>query len=333
MINMSTLFEISNNGALHTTRSGGMDQLSAMRAFVRVVETGNFTRAAEALSMPKATVTNLIQGLEGHLHTKLLNRTTRRVMVTTDGALYYERATQIIAELDELDLSLSNSQTSPSGRLRVEMAGAFADWIVIPALHDFHRKFPDIRVDLGVGDRTVDYLVENVDCALRAGVPSDQSLIARRVLEVSMLTCAAPSYLAQNGMPQHPSDLEKDHHCVSYFMAQNNRAMALDFEKDGEKLEINARYNVAVNDARSYLTATLSGHGIATLPHFMICDLLEKGDLVPVLPQWRIEPLPLYVVYPPNRHLSNKVRVFVDWLVRLLTDHKINQRPDAKAGE
>ncbi|MBB4429992.1 DNA-binding transcriptional LysR family regulator [Rhizobium esperanzae] len=146
-----------------------MDQLSAMRVFIRVVETGNFTRAADMLATPKATVTNLIQGLEAHLRTKLLNRTTRRVMVTTDGALYYERAAQIISELEELDGSLSNSQSLPSGRLRVEMAGAFADWIVVPALCDFYLRYPDIRIDLGVGDRTVDYLAENVDCALRGG--------------------------------------------------------------------------------------------------------------------------------------------------------------------
>lgn len=305
-----------------------MDQLSAMRAFVRVVEMGNFTRAAEVLSLPKATVTNLIQGLEAHLHTKLLNRTTRRVMVTTDGALYYERATQIISQLDELDTSLSNSHLSPSGRLRVEMAGAFADWIVIPALHDFHARFPDIRVDLGVGDRPVDYLAENVDCALRGGVPPDQSLIARRVSEVSMVTCAAPRYLEKHGIPQHPSELEQDHHCVSYFMAQNNRAMTFDFERAGEKLEINARYVVAVNDARSYMTAALSGLGISPLPYFMATDALARGDLVRVLPEWRTEPIPLYIVYPPNRHLSNKVRVFVDWMVRLVADRKLDRPPD-----
>ncbi|GEO84801.1 MULTISPECIES: LysR family transcriptional regulator [Alphaproteobacteria] len=305
-----------------------MDQLSAMRAFVRVVEMGNFTRAAEALSLPKATVTNLIQGLEAHLHTKLLNRTTRRVMVTTDGALYYERATQIISQLDELDTSLSNSHLSPSGRLRVEMAGAFADWIVIPALHDFHARFPDIRVDLGVGDRPVDYLAENVDCALRGGIPSDQSLIARRVSEVSMITCASPGYLEKNGTPLHPSELEKRHHCVSYFMAQNNRTMTFDFERAGEKLEINARYVVSVNDSRSYMAATLNGLGVSPVPYFMATDALEKGDLIRVLPEWRTEPIPLYIVYPPNRHLSNKVRVFVDWLVRLVADKQLSRTPE-----
>jgi len=301
-----------------------MDQLSAMRAFIRVVETGNFTRAADTLAMPKATVTNLIQGLEAHLHTKLLNRTTRRVMVTTDGALYYERAAQIVSELEELDGSLSNSQGLPTGRLRVEMAGAFADWIVVPALCDFYQKYPDIRVDLGVGDRTVDYLAENVDCALRGGTPADQSLIARRVSEVEMLTCAAPLYIEKFGIPTRPEELENDHYSVSYFRAQTNRTLPFEFRKDNENLEINPRYLLSVNDSRTFVNAALNGLGVAQLPRFMIRDALAKGDLVEILPEWSREPFPLYIVYPPNRHLSNKVRVFVDWLVKLLSDAKLN---------
>jgi LysR family transcriptional regulator, regulator for bpeEF and oprC len=304
-----------------------MDQLSAMRAFLRVVETGNFTRASAALDMPKATVSNLIQNLETHLQTKLLNRTTRRVMVTTDGALYYERAIQIVNEIDELDGSLSHSRTAPSGRLRVEMAGAFADLLIIPALGDFHEKYPDIRIDLGVGDRTVDYLAENVDCALRGGAPGDQSLIARRIAEIDVVACAAPGYIEAFGAPQHPSDLETNHHCVNYFLAQTNRTMPFEFEKEGEKVEINSRYIVSVNDARSYLAAALSGLGIAPLPHFMATDALAGGQLVPVLPGWRSEPIPLYIVYPPNRHLSNKVRVFVDWIVRLLAQTRLDATP------
>ncbi|MDM9622476.1 LysR family transcriptional regulator [Rhizobium sp. AC44/96] len=301
-----------------------MDQLSAMRAFIRVVETGNFTRAADTLAMPKATVTNLIQGLEAHLHTKLLNRTTRRVMVTTDGALYYERAAQIVSELEELDGSLTNSQGLPGGRLRVEMAGAFADWIVVPALCDFYQKYPDIRIDLGVGDRTVDYLAENVDCALRGGTPADQSLIARRVSEVDLITCASPLYLEKFGKPERPEDLENDHYSVSYFRAQTNRTLPFEFRKDNENLEVNPRYMVSVNDSRTFVTAALTGLGIAQLPRFMIRDALAKGELIPVLPEWTREPLALYIVYPPNRHLSNKVRVFVDWLVKLLVDAKLN---------
>jgi LysR family transcriptional regulator for bpeEF and oprC len=300
-----------------------MDQLSAMRAFLRVVETGNFTRASAALGMPKATVSNLIQNLETHLQTKLLNRTTRRVMVTTDGALYYERAIRIVAEIDELDGSLSHSHASPRGRLRVEMAGAFADLLVIPRLGDFHQKFPDIHIDLGVGDRTVDYLAENVDCALRGGAPGDQSLIARRVAEMDIVTCAAPAYIEAFGTPRHPLDLGGAHHCINYFLAQTGRTMPFEFEKDGETVEVDSRYIVSVNDARSYLAAALSGLGVAPLPRFMATEALKSGALMPVLPGWRSEPIPLYIVYPPNRHLSNKVRVFVDWLVRLLAEAQI----------
>ena len=295
-----------------------MDQLSAMRAFLRVVETGNFTRASAALGMPKATVSNLIQNLETHLQTRLLNRTTRRVMVTTDGALYYERANQIVSELDELDGSLTHSRTSPSGRLRVEMSGAFADLLVIPELNAFHERYPDIHIDLGVGDRTVDYLAENVDCALRAGSPGNVSLIARRVGEMDMIACAAPRYLETFGAPSHPSELEAAHHCVNYFLAQTNRVIPFEFERAGETVEITGRYIVSVNDARSYLAAALAGLGVAPMPCFMAQEALARGQLVPVLPDWRTVPVPLYVVYPPNRHLSNKVRVFVDWLVPLL---------------
>jgi DNA-binding transcriptional LysR family regulator len=300
-----------------------MDQLSAMRAFARVVETGNFTRAATTLSMPKATVTTLIQSLELHLHTKLLNRTTRRVMVTTDGALYYERAVQILSEIEELDGSVSNSQSLPSGRLRVEMAGAFADWIVIPALCDFHERYPDIHIDLGVGDRLVDYLAENVDCALRAGMPSDQSLIARRVAEVQLVTCAAPLYIEKFGIPERPEDLDKGHVAVSYFRAQTGKTIPFEFRRGNESFDISPRYILSVNDSRSYVSAAITGLGIVQAPSFMIRDALAEGRLVRILPDWQRGPLPLHIVYPPNRHLSNKVRVFVDWLAKLLVTSKV----------
>jgi len=302
-----------------------MDQLSAMRAFARVVETGNFTRAATTLSMPKATVTTLIQSLEAHLHTKLLNRTTRRVMVTTDGALYYERAIQILSEIEELDGSISNSQSLPSGRLRVEMAGAFADNIVMPALCDFHQRYPDIHIDLGVGDRLVDYLAENVDCALRAGMPSDQSLIARRVGEIQLITCAAPRYIEKFGVPVRPEELESNHYAVSYFRAQTGRTIPFEFQRGNESLEISPRYILSVNDSRSYVNAALTGLGIAQAPTFMVRDALTKGDLIPILPGWTHSPLPLHIVYPPNRHLSNKVRVFVDWLAKLLVTSRVGE--------
>ena len=303
-----------------------MDQLSAMRAFLRVVETGNFTRAAEALRMPKATVTNLIQGLESHLQTKLLNRTTRRVMVTTDGALYYERASRIVAEVDELDGSLSNAQSRPTGRLRVEMAGAFADSIVIPSLVEFYKKYPEIYIDLGVGDRTVDYLAENVDCALRGGAPADQSLIARKVSEMRMIACAAPHYLEKFGTPSHPSEINSGHFCVNYFYSQSGRIVPLVFEREDEKVTVQGRYILSVNDARSFVTAIQTGLGISLLPRFLVEAQLARGEIVQILKDWESEPLPLYIVYPPNRHLSNKVRVFVDWLIKLVSEADMGRK-------
>ncbi|TCM49734.1 LysR family transcriptional regulator [Rhizobium sp. PP-F2F-G48] len=295
-----------------------MDQLSAMRVFVRVVETGNFTRAATTLGMPKTTVTNFVQSLEARLRTTLLNRTTRRVIVTTDGALYYERAVQILSELDELDSSLSNSQSQPSGRLRVEMAGAFADLVVIPALCDFYQRYPQIKLDIGVGDRLVDYVVENVDCALRGGTPGDQSLIARKVGEMTMTLCAAPFYIEKFGEPQEPEDLMRDHVAVGYLVAQSGRVMDLELQSSERSVEITPNYILSVNDARSYVNAAIGGLGVAVAPGFMVEDALASGTLKPVLPGWTAKALPLYVVYPQRRHLSNKVRVFVDWLAKLI---------------
>jgi LysR family transcriptional regulator for bpeEF and oprC len=303
-----------------------MDQLAAMRAFVRVVEAGNFSRASDSLATPKATVTKLIQGLETHLRTKLLNRTTRRVLVTADGALYYERALRLLADIDELDSSMATSQALPEGRLRIDMSGALANLIVIPALSDFHARYPGIQIDLGVSDRPIDILGENVDCAVRAGELSDQSLIARRISEMCLVTCAAPSYLAKFGEPEHPLDLEKDHQVVSFFRTQNGHKQPFVFNRDGEQIEVNGRYLVAVNEAITYVRAAEAGMGIIQAPRFMVRDAFLAGTLQPVLSDWTREPMPLFVVYPPNRHLSNKLRVFVDWIANLFANSGIDGR-------
>ncbi|MBB3945498.1 DNA-binding transcriptional LysR family regulator [Rhizobium skierniewicense] len=295
-----------------------MDQLAAMRVFARVVETGNFTRAASALDMPKTTVTNMIQGLEAHLRTTLLNRTTRRVMVTTDGALYYERAIQILSEVDELDASLSNANVQPSGRLRVEMAGAFADHIIIPNLCDFHERFPLIRLDIGVGDRLVDYIAENVDCALRVGTPRDQSLIARKVSDLHLVTCASPGYIERFGMPLEPEELEENHYSVGYFNATTGHIMTFAFDNGTRSVEVSPRYILSANDSRTYQNAVLAGMGVGQLAPFAIRGELAKGNLVRILPEWKQEPMPIYIVYPQTKHVTNKVRVFVDWLAKLL---------------
>ena len=303
-----------------------MDQMAAMRAFARVVEVGTFTRAARLLGMPKPTLSKLIQALESHLRTKLLNRTTRRVTVTADGAAYYERVVRIIADVDELDGSMTLSQASPKGRLRIDISAPLAMLIMIPALPQFHARYPDIQIDLGVSDRPVDLVGENVDCVVRAGDITDQSLIARRIGEFRLLSCATPAYLAQHGEPRHPAELERNHIVVGYFSSSSARSFPLEFKRGDEVEEINGRNIVAVNDGNAYVAAGLAGLGILMVPLFMVEEHLASGALQPVLRDWTSDPVPLYVVYPPNRHLSTKLRIFVDWVAELFGSHLGNSR-------
>jgi DNA-binding transcriptional LysR family regulator len=300
-----------------------MDHMAAMRAFVRVVEVGTFTRAAQLLNIPKPTLSKLIQGLEAHLRTRLLNRTTRRVTVTADGAAYYERVISILADVDELDGSMTLSQASPKGKLRIDVGTSLALLIIIPALPDFHARYPDIQIDLGVSDRPVDLLSENVDCVLRAGTLTDQSLIARRIGEFDFVTCAAPSYLARCGEPRHPTDLENDlHTMVGFFHATSGRLHPFNFVRGEEQHEINGRYVIAVNDSTAYVAAALAGLGVAAAPTFMVQDHIAGGALQPVLAGWTTDVIPLHVVYPPNRHLSTKLRIFVDWIADLFASER-----------
>jgi LysR family transcriptional regulator for bpeEF and oprC len=304
-----------------------MDQLAAMRAFARVVEVGSFTRAADALDMPKATLTKLIQGLESHLRTQLLHRTTRRVNVTPDGAAYYERAMRLLADLDELDGGMTQSQTSPSGRLRVDVSAAVARLCIVPALHSFQKRYPDIRIDLGVTDRAVDMIAENVDCVIRAGPLKDQALIARRIAMLEFATCASPAYIERHGEPAHPTDLETTHFVVGYFSTRTHRPYPFSFGLRGERYEFPGRSLIAVNDGNAYVAAGLAGLGVVQAPRFMMRHELASGALRPVLTEWAADPLPLYVVYPPNTHLSNRLRVFVDWAADLFaTDETLSRR-------
>lgn len=290
-----------------------MDQLAAIRAFVRIVETGSFTLAAASVRTPKPTVTKLVQGLEAHLGTKLLTRTTRRLTVTADGAAYYERAVQLLADLAELDGSVTASQARPGGRLRIDVSPVLAQRFIVPALAGFFARYPDIRLDLGASDRAADMIGENVDCVIRAGTLHDQAMIARRIATLHMVTVAAPVFLERHGAPQHPDDLRRSHPTVGFFSPANGRPLPFYFEAPAGVQEMAGLMQVAVNEAGTYLAATLAGHGVAQLPYVMARPHLEAGALTRVLADWPVPALPLHVVYPPNRHLSAKLRVFVDW--------------------
>jgi LysR family transcriptional regulator, regulator for bpeEF and oprC len=292
-----------------------MDKFVAMQTFVRVVEAGTFTKAADLSALPKPTVTRLVQQLEQQLSTKLLNRTTRRVTVTPDGAAYYDRALRLLGELEELESSMSTAKANPRGRLRIDVGAAVGELLLIPALPRFYARYPDIRIDLGVSDRPVDLIGENVDCVLRGGEITDQSLVARRICEFHTLPCASPEYLKHNGMPRHPRDLAGERHTViNYFSHRTGQPYSWKFERDDERFEIEGRHQLSVNDSRANVAAGLAGLGVALIATFQAQEHIASGALQPVLLDWCAEPIPIYVVYPPNRHLSAKLRVFVDWV-------------------
>lgn len=298
-------------------KSRHLDQLLAMRVFVRVVEAGTFTNAADSMDMPKPTVTKLIQGLEAHLRVKLLNRTTRRVTVTPDGAAYYERITRLLGELEDIESNLANAQSSPKGKLRVDVGGTLARLILIPALPAFHARYPDIQLELGVTDRPVDLISDNVDCVIRGGALTDLSLVARLVGKFQFLSCAAPGYLKAYGKPRHPRELAETHRVATYMSARTGRALPLHYEKKGEAIEVEGRYVLAVNESNAHLAAGVAGMGVIQTFGFMAQPYLDSGELELVLQDWVQPQHPMYVVYPPNRHLSAKVRVFVDWVAEL----------------
>ncbi|MFC3109529.1 LysR family transcriptional regulator [Undibacterium arcticum] len=296
-----------------------MDKLQAMEVFVQVVDSGGFTRAAEHMHMPKATVSTLIQALETALSVKLLNRTTRRVSVTADGAAYYERCLRILADVQDTEESLSSSHASPSGRLRVDVPTGLGLQVIIPALPQFFVRYPDLVLEMGCGDRPVDLIEEGIDCVVRAGELADSSLIARRVGALSFATCAAPSYIERYGRPLHPNDLLR-HQCVNYFSAKTGNILEWDFAKQGERIQIALPGTIAVNNSDAYMAAGLSGLGVMQAATFALQQHLDAGRLELLLTEWCTDPLPLHVVYPQNRHLSAKVRAFVEWIAELFTD-------------
>jgi LysR family transcriptional regulator, regulator for bpeEF and oprC len=295
------------------------NQMQAMRVFVRVVEAGNFTSAANSLRIPKPTVTKLVQGLENHLRIKLLNRTTRRVTVTPDGSAYFERVVRLLGDLDDIEASVTHAKERPRGRLRIDAGAAVTSYIILPALADFLARYPEIAVECGVSDRPADLIGDNVDCVIRGGPLLEPSLVARHIGDLRWLTCATPAYLAKHGRPTHPTDLQSGHVLAGYFFPRSGRMRPLMFERDGKRFEIPPSPRVAVNDSGAHFASLRAGLGLGQIISFIVSEGGATDELVPVLADWQPEPMPVHVLYPANRHLSTKVRVFVDWVAELFS--------------
>ncbi|WP_322081775.1 LysR family transcriptional regulator [Burkholderia sp. BCC1972] len=297
-----------------------MDHLQAMRVFFRVVETGGFGRAAHSLNMPNATASKWVKSLEAHLGVKLLERNTRRVSVTTDGAAYYERARQLLSELDDIEATLGQDQASPRGVLRIDAGGSTASGILIPELPAFLARYPNITVQLGVTDRTTDLIAENIDCAIRS-TSDDPDLVTRPIGTLAWTTCASPAYLSKHGIPKHPRDIvDRNMPVVGYFSASTGMTQPLAFRRGQESITLGqVRNDVLVSESNAHLATALAGLGIVHTLDFMVRPFIEQKKLVPILARWRPDPLEVYIAYPPSRRYSTKVRVFADWAATLFS--------------
>ncbi|PSH66714.1 LysR family transcriptional regulator [Phyllobacterium brassicacearum] len=293
-----------------------MDRFQEMQIFARIVERRSFSRAADDLNMPRATVTNAMKRMEERLGARLLDRTTRLVNPTLDGQAYYSRCLRLLADMEEAEGSFRNS--APKGLLRVNLQGTLARHFVIPALPAFLGRYPDIELSIGDGDRLVDLVREGIDCVLRAGDLEDSSMVGRRIARMQQVTCASPDYLARHGEPRHWTDFA-GHMAVNYVSSATGRPYPLEFST-GEGLKLVTLPGlVSVTGADIYTASAIAGLGFIQVPRYRVADELAEGKLCVVLSEYAPSPMSVSVLYPQNRQLSSRVRAFADWLTKIFS--------------
>ncbi|WP_293797624.1 LysR family transcriptional regulator [uncultured Pantoea sp.] len=294
-----------------------MDRIQAMQVFTRVAEAGSFVRAAETLSLPSSTVTSTIKNLEKYLRVRLLNRTTRRVSLTPEGLQYLAQCREILSLIEHTESTLADSVKRPQGRLRVDMPGGIAQFIVMPKLKDFYRQYPDIYLMIGVSDRQVDLVQEGVDCVVRTGELINSSLVARPLGRFRWITCASPEYLSEYGIPETPEELLK-HRAIHYFSGSTRRSNELHFVRGNETQPVPVNGYAAVNETGLYIKMCLEGFGLAQLAENIVSEHLQKGALVEVLADWQPPSVPVTLLYPHQRFLSPTVRAFSEWMADII---------------
>ncbi|WP_049620719.1 LysR family transcriptional regulator [Frateuria defendens] len=294
-----------------------MDRFDAMRLYTRIVALGSFARAGDELGIPRATVSHAIRQLEARLGTQLLVRTTRSVRPTLDGQAYYTRCLRLLADIEETEAGFRHAAAQPRGSLRIELPGPLGARVIVPALPDFRARYPQLELDVSASDRYVDLMQEGVDCVVRAGVLSDSGLIARRVAELSQATCVSPAYVARHGLPQSLDELAS-HQAVRWRSPTTGRTEGLDFMVDGVLRSVDVPGTLTVNQGEIYAACCHAGLGMIQRPRYDLLPDLAAGRLVEVLPQYPPPSLPVSVLYPAQRQLSARVRVFVEWLSELM---------------
>lgn len=291
-----------------------MDKLASLRAFVNVVELKSFAEAGRKLRLSRSAVSKYVGELERDLGVQLLNRTTRQASPTETGQSYYERAVAVLADLDAADQAASQLQSTPRGLLRVNAPMSFGTIKLGPVIADFMELYPDLQIQLVLTDEQVDPVQEGLDVTLRIAELEPSSLIARKLTDIERVVCAAPGYFRKHGRPKTPADL-RQHECLTYgFLSTGNQWKFTG--PDGEDSWIAPKWSLCVNNAEVLRDAAVKGRGIAVLPVFLAEQELKSGALVTVLDDYKTPQLTLYAIYAPTRHLSVKVRLFIDFLVQ-----------------
>lgn len=295
-----------------------MDRFEAMQTFVRVVESGGISAAASRFGMAKSAVSRRLQELENHLGVQLLQRTTRRIHLTEDGRLFYERSLRILDEVEEAERSVSSEQQRVHGLLRVAAPLSFTLRHLTPLINEFLQRYPEVRLELDVEDRQINLLEEGVDLAVRIGRLDDSSLVARRLAPMSTVVCASPDYLVRRGEPQTPADLN-EHDGLSYGNLSDQRQWTL-LDQQGAVYTPRPHARMRSNNGDVLLEAAIAGLGIAVMPTFLCNRELASGKLLALLDGYRSEESAVYAIYPSRRHLPLRVRVFIDFLAERMGD-------------
>ncbi|GJJ05529.1 LysR family transcriptional regulator [Duganella rhizosphaerae] len=291
-----------------------MDRLKAMQTFVRIVEANSYTRAAETLDLPRAALTATIQKLEAFLGTQLLQRTTRRLSLTPDGADYFKKCLEILQAVEDAEGAFrGHGRSKPQGRLRVELPGAVGRNVVMPHIPAFCREYPELDLVVSLNERLTDLTQEGLDCSLRVGELQDSAMIGRRLGSMAFLTCAAPSYLAAHGVPRAPADL-RAHRGVTHFSGRTGRPFDWDYMVDGGVVTVEVPSAIAVNDPDAYIICALQGMGVIQAARYQVRQHLASGALVEVLAATPPTPMPISLLYPQGRMASPRLGVFAEWI-------------------
>ena len=310
-----------------------MDRIQAMQVFARVVETGSFARAAEGLSMQKAKATRLVQWLEARLQTPLLNRTSRRVSLTTDGAAYYEHACRVLDDLAAIEAAMRRGRAMPSGRLRVALGATIGGLLLVPSLRTFCARYPDMQIELSAGNESVDLRRDGIDCAIRTGDVGDETLVVRHIADAPLVTVAAPEYLRDHGVPAQPSDLGDSHSLITTLSRRTGQPDPMWFERRDEIVEVAGRPRLAIVEDNVQLDAALVGFGVAQVARWAAEPHLRAGRLVQVLGGWSCKSMPLNVVYLPSQRQNARVRAFVAWAAEVFAHHPSLTPPELRCDD